>query len=109
MYQNPFVIKPGEKFTRQQLFDRYISWRVYCQHNHLLLPNSEYTKENDVFCQQLRDLGMIPQGSVGVSNYLLKKMIVSFGLAYILTEIAFIMGLSAPDCAVFLVMSSDGG
>jgi len=107
MYSNPHTIKAEEKFTRQQLFDRYISWRVYCRWHQLLLPNPEYIKENEAFCQMLRDLGMIPPETVGVSNYLLRKMICRFGLDYQLTEIAFVMEVSAFDCAIYLASPDD--
>ena len=96
MYKNPFAIKPGEKLTPQQLFERYVDWHNYNESNpvdmsdncHTLLNTIDFCckdhfqlrAENDVFFRYFHHLAMTEYTDMDFSVKSMIQMIKSSGL-----------------------------
>ncbi len=119
MYQNPFAIKPGEKFTTQQLFDRYLVWHEYrlsnkswekregcdpdlwygnlCCEDHF-----RYEDEESVFTRHFIHLDAMCHSDRDYLNTLIKGFIRRHGLKYDPSRLALNMSMSLEKCFVFM-------
>jgi hypothetical protein len=99
MYKNSYVVKPGEKLTPQQLFERYLDWsyfkdfvvvptlsmRTSCDED-LRSSNlccEEHWKlqtERNIFFHYFHHLGMVKEVRVGFSTVSMASMITKFNL-----------------------------
>ena len=98
MYQNPYSIKPGEKLTPQELFERYLDWNCYQQYvakvwnnrsecdqglssENLCCPDHmRFQEEYNTFFRYFALLKMIENGDHGFSIDSMVKMINLFKL-----------------------------
>jgi hypothetical protein len=95
MSQDPYSIKPGEKLTPQELFNRFINWYVLydgvgkpkptCDpdlYNAGLCCSDHFQLflENTTFMAYFRCLHMIDKNTDGFSIELLSKIIVKFNI-----------------------------
>ncbi|KKT45136.1 MAG: hypothetical protein UW35_C0043G0010 [Candidatus Collierbacteria bacterium GW2011_GWF2_44_15] len=96
---NPYALKPGEHLTRQQLFNRYIDWRVFNITNKVLDPGAkcdtllypgllccEYhmriPAEENQFMLYFSLLGLTKNIESAFSTSVLKEMIVNNHLSF---------------------------
>ena len=99
MHQNPFVLKPGEKLTPQELLDRFLLWDenrtetraweikkdcdVDLWKGHLCCEDHfHYSHEHDDFLRYFVHLDAMSYGDVGFDNDLIKRFIIRFKLKY---------------------------